>query len=100
MTLTGNRNMKSPPLDPPVSDSAPTESILLEYDKQRLVTYLRLLDAEAEGADWREVARVVLHIDPEREPDRAKRAWESHLARARWMTEAGYQHLLRGSTSK
>jgi hypothetical protein len=92
--------MKSPPLDPPVSDSAPSESILMEYDKQRLVTYLRLLDAEADGADWREVARVVLHIDAEREPDRAKRAWESHLARARWMTEAGYQHLLRGSTPK
>ena len=92
--------MKSPPLDPSVSDSAPSESILTGYDKQHLVTYLRLLDAEAEGADWREVARVVLHIDPEREPDRAKRAWESHLARARWMTEAGYQHLLRDSTPK
>ena len=92
--------MKSPPLDPSVSDSAPRESILTEYDKQHLVTYLRLLDAEADGADWREVARVVLHIDPEREPDRAKRAWESHLARARWMTEAGYEHLLRGSTPK
>ena len=50
---------------------------------------------EAQGADWCEVARIVLHIDPEQEPDRAKRAWESHLARARWMTEAGYQHLLR-----
>ena len=87
--------MKSPPLDPPVSDSAPSDVILTGYDEQHLVTYLRLLDAEAEGADWREVARIVLHIDPEREPDRAKRAWESHLARARWMTEAGYQHLLR-----
>ena len=92
--------MKSPPLDPSVSDSAPRESVLTEYDKQHLVTYLRLLDAEADGADWREVARVVLHIDPEREPDRAKRAWESHLVRARWMTEAGYEHLLRGSTPK
>ena len=88
--------MKSPPLDPPVSDSAPSDAILTRYDQQHLVTYLRLLDAEAEGADWREVARIVLHIDPEREPDRAKRAWESHLARARWMTEAGYRHLLRG----
>ena len=87
--------MKSPPLDPPVSDSAPSDAILTGYDEQHLVTYLRLLDAEAQGADWREVARIVLHIDPEREPDRAKRAWESHLARARWMTEAGYQHLLR-----
>ena len=25
--------MKSPPLDPPVSDSAPSESILMEYDR-------------------------------------------------------------------
>jgi hypothetical protein len=37
----------------------------------------------------------VLHIDPEREPDRAKRTWESHLARAKWVTENGYRHLLR-----
>jgi hypothetical protein len=91
--------MKSPPLDPPLSDNAPSDAILTRYDQQHLVTYLRLLDAEAEGADWRVVARIVLHIDPEREPDRAKRAWESHLARARWMTEAGYRHLLRGGAS-
>src|SRR5262252_3217363 len=61
-----------------------------------LVTYLRLLDAEADGADWTEATRLVLHIDASREPARARRAWESHLARAKWMTEHGYQHLLRG----
>src|SRR5580765_1949717 len=44
--------MKTPPLDPPVSDSAPSDSILTAYDKQHLATYLRL-DAEAEGADRR-----------------------------------------------
>ena len=26
-----------------------------------LVTYLRLLDADAEGADWREVATMAIH---------------------------------------
>jgi len=88
--------MEKRPLDPPVSDTAPTEAVLTGYDEQHLVTYLRLLDADAEGADWREVANVVLHIDPDREPQRAKRAWESHLARAKWMTESGYRHLLRG----
>jgi hypothetical protein len=41
------------------------------------VTYLRMLDADAEGADWRDVARIVLHLDPENEPDRARRAFES-----------------------
>ena len=88
--------MQSPPLDPPVSDTAPSGGVVTGYDEQHLVTYLRLLDAEAEGADWQEVARIVLHIDPAQEPERAHRAWTSHLARARWMTESGYRHLLRG----
>lgn len=88
--------MAKPPLDPPVSDTAPTGTVLTGYDEQHLITYLRLLDADSEAADWREVARVVLHIDPEREPERAKRAWESHLARAKWMTSSGYRHLLLG----
>jgi hypothetical protein len=67
---------------------------LTDYDWLHRVTYLRLLDAEAESADWREVARIVLHLDPDGEPDRTHRIWESHLARARWMTTAGYRHLL------
>jgi hypothetical protein len=88
--------MQSPPLDPPVDDVAPTAAILTGYDERHLVTYLRLLDADAGGADWQEVAKLVLHIDPTLEPARARRAWETHLARARWMTEKGYRHLLLG----
>lgn len=68
------------------------------YDEQHVVTYIRLLQAEGEGADWREVARIVLRIDPEREPDRARTAYQSHLARAKWVTEQG--RLLRGAGSK
>ena len=90
--------MPQPPLDPPVADGAPDADVLTGYDEEHLVTYLRLLDADAEGADWTEAARIVLHIDPSREPARARRAWESHLARARWLTENGYRHLLRGRT--
>jgi type VI secretion system activator RovC-like protein len=87
--------MPSPPLDPDVADLAPTEPVLTAYDEEHIVTYLRLLDADAENADWREVAHIVLHIDPDREPDRARRAFESHLARAKWMANEGYSHLLR-----
>ena len=36
-----------------------------------MITYLRMLDASPDGADWLEVSRIVLHIDAEREPDRA-----------------------------
>lgn len=70
--------------------------MLTGYDEQHLVTYLRLLDADAEGADWREVARIVLNIDPSDAPARAHQAWKSHLARAKWMVESGYRHLLHG----
>jgi hypothetical protein len=48
--------MPEPPLDPPVADQAPTAGDLTGYDHEQLVTYLRLLDADAEGADWAEVA--------------------------------------------
>jgi hypothetical protein len=88
--------MQTRPLDPPVDDLAPTEAVLTGYDEQHFVTYLRLLDAAAENADWREVARIVLHIDPDKEPERARRAWETHVARAEWLTKSGYRHLLRG----
>ena len=91
--------MKKPPLDPDVADVAPTDSILTVYDEQHIVTYWRMLDADAEGADWREVARLVLRVDPELEPDRARRAFDTHLTRAKWMTEHGYRHLLRGGAS-
>jgi len=41
------------------------------------------------------VAQIVLHINSEREPDRARQAFESHLDRARWMSDFGYKLLLR-----
>jgi hypothetical protein len=88
--------MEKPPLDPPVADLAPTDPNLTGYDEQHLITYLRLLDAESDGADWREVAKVVLKIDPNHQPQRARRAWETHLARAKWMTTNGIEYLLRG----
>ena len=87
--------MRQPPPDPDVANEAPVADVLTAYDQEHLVTYLRLLDAETDGADWREVALAVLHIDADREPARARRSWESHLSRAHWMTEHGYRHLLR-----
>jgi hypothetical protein len=81
-------------LDPEVDDEAPSGPDITPYDEAHFVTYLRLLDAEADGADWREVARIVLHRDPAAEEARSRRCWESHLARAQWMTKRGYRRIL------
>ena len=78
--------MPTPPLDPDVADMAPVDPSLTGYDEEHVVTYLRLLDADADGADWREARGLVLHIDPYREPERARHAFDTHLARAKWMT--------------
>ncbi|WP_082077422.1 DUF2285 domain-containing protein [Bradyrhizobium sp. LTSPM299] len=92
--------MEISPLDPNVADLAPHAPALTAYDEEHLVTYLRVLDAVAEGADWKDVAQMVLHIDPDREPTRARKAFDSHLERAKWMTKHGYRQLLRGAAPK
>ena len=79
------------------ADEPPQSSSLTEYDQQHVALYTRLLDAAEEGADWTEVVRVLFGLDPEREGERARRVHDSHLARARWMTEHGYRDLLRSA---
>ncbi len=81
-------------LDPDVADGVPWSENITPYDEEHFVSYLRLLDADADGAEWSEVARLVLHRDPRSEPERTRRCWEGHLARARWMMTKGYRKLL------
>ena len=81
-------------LDPEVDDVAPNGKIVTAYDGQHYVPYLRLLDANRDGADWREVARIVLHRDPVAEETRSRHCWETHLARAQWLSKAGYRRIL------
>ena len=80
---------------PAVADSAPSEDRLTDYDEAHLPDYLRLLDAEREAAPWTEIVRLVLGIDPAQEPERARRVYDSHLARARWIAERGYRDMLK-----
>ena len=87
--------MPKPSTNQTVADLAPSDAVLTAYDHQHLITYLRLLDADAQGADWNEVSKIVLGIDSIQEPERARNAWKSHLARANWMTEHGYKDLLK-----
>lgn len=75
-------------------DSPPDEPHLTGYDEAHLSDYLRLLDADAEGADWQEAVSIIFGLDPTLDPERAKAVHDSHLARARWMTRIGYAHLL------
>lgn len=81
-------------LDPAVANEVPWADMLTAYDEARLALYLRLLDAAAADADWRDVARIVLYRDPEADPESARRCWESHLKRARWIAKAKYQALI------
>lgn len=89
--------MARTPLTPPVADHAPDAGTLTDYDRDHLITYLRLLDAEADGADWAEVARLVLGLDPQGESEKSRAVWVSHMRRAHWMRDSGYEHLLRES---
>jgi Uncharacterized conserved protein (DUF2285) len=75
-------------------DAPPEASQPTDYDWAHRIAYLRLLDAAADGADWREVATLVLGLDAAMDPDRAKAIWSAHLARAIWMRDHGYRDYL------
>ncbi|MDP0926548.1 DUF2285 domain-containing protein [Paracoccus onubensis] len=78
---------------PKFRDEAPAGDLLTDYDREHVKLYVRLLDAEADGAEWEEAVKVLFGIDPELEPDRARRVHAGHLARAHWMSEHGYKIL-------
>jgi len=79
---------------PPFEDRAPDADHVTAYDERHHRTYWRLLDAAAENADWPEVVQVIFGIDAAAEPDRARTIYDTHLARARWMSDTGYRHYL------
>ena len=83
-----------PMTKPHFEDRAPSDDHITEYDERHFVTYLRILDAAEEGADWREVTQIVFGLDARVEEERARAVHDSHLQRARWMTTHGYRHLL------
>jgi hypothetical protein len=79
---------------PKFLDEPPESAVLTDYDRAHMKEYIRVLDAAADGADWREAVAVIFGIDAGAEPERARRVHDSHLARARWMTEQGYRQIL------
>lgn len=80
-------------------DRAPDVVHVTDYDERHHRTYWRLLDAVDENANWCEAVRIIFGIDPNAEPERARIVYETHLARARWMTQSGYRHYLPPSQS-
>jgi hypothetical protein len=74
-------------------DEPARSASLTAYDRAHTATYLRLLDAAEAGAPWRDVVRIVFHLDPDHDPQRLERMHQSHLERARWMRDHGYQEL-------
>ena len=91
ISAPGNAVTTSLFLDEPPSSATPTA-----YDAANVKLYLRLLDAEAQGASWADIVETIFGISVNAEPERAERVHRSHLARAKWMTKNGYSGLLAG----
>lgn len=68
---------------------APVSDDVVDYDRRNLLIYAELLDADDAGLGWREGALDILGIDPVEDPEGARRCWDSHLARARWIVGKG-----------
>lgn len=78
----------------PITSVPPIGDTITPYDRAHLVTYLKLLDADALGADWKATARSILSLNPATDLVGAQRIYDAHLVRARWITRIGYRQLL------
>ena len=84
-----------PASEPDRTNDLPTESpVLTDYDRAHMQVYIQILDADAAAAPWEGVASLVLGLDPVADPSAAKRSYDAHLARAKWMTQVGYRMLV------
>jgi len=90
--MTGGTEGSSDAL--PVQDEAPSVDALTSYDEAHMAIYLQLLYGSAEGHSVSRLAREAFGLDAEREPGRAERIVDSHLRRAKWLTEGGRRHFL------
>lgn len=82
--------LQAGPFDPP-----PDVPHLTEHDRVYATLYLRLLDADAAGVDWRTAGRDILGLNTDIDTDAAKRTFDAFLDRAKWMTRTGYKLLLK-----
>lgn len=82
--------------NPHIADHVPWSEKLTDYDNAHFTTYMRLLDAAADDASEEVMALAILGIDPEQEPDRARKSVKSHLDRANWIAKSGYRELFAG----
>lgn len=79
---------------PDFLDSPPPGESLTDYDERHHATYWRLLNADAQKADWKEVVRIVFGVEPENDPARSRTLYDAHLSRARWISQSGYRTLI------
>ena len=55
-----------------LQDVPPQGDVVTEYDRRHMTQYMRLLDAAGEGASWQEAAQIILGLDAQKEPERAR----------------------------
>lgn len=83
---------------PAILDEPPSPpASLTHYDLIHGLLFARLLSAASDGRDWREGARCILLRDVDADPEGARRCWDTHLARARWLVTTGITLAGRGA---
>jgi hypothetical protein len=80
-------------LEAAVTELPPDSASITDHDRAYAAIYLRLLDAAAAGVTWNDAAAQILSLDVATDPHVARSIYDAYLARAQWMTSAGYRSL-------
>ena len=88
--MTACGEPEEPAMVQPFDDVAPSDAEVTDYDHKHILLYYCLLDRKEQRWDWRETVQAFFGIDVDSEPERARRVYDSHLARATSLSELPY----------
>jgi hypothetical protein len=81
-------------------ETPPSGDVVTDYDRKHCSTYLKLLDAQAGGAEWSLMAEVIFGMNPRLNPLTAERIVKLHVERAQWMSKHGFKQLVKPDAFK
>lgn len=76
-----------------IVDEVPWSKEFTLYDEAQFALYMRVLTAVREFTPEDQICSSILGVDAAKEPERAKKCFDSHLKRALWLTNEGI-HLI------
>ncbi len=76
-----------------IQENVPWSESITQYDLEHFSLFMKLLSVSSDSANELEIAQSIFELDPDLDPEIARKMVRSHLDRANWILHEGYKEL-------